>query len=95
MPVLLPPPQYDHPYEHRLIVETLPYFEVDARCGKAFRARFEGCSWQFKDGMGNPTCHIIYPRLQDVNADVMVSLIRHETGHCVGWPADHPDGHYE
>lgn len=90
--ILLPPPQYDHPYEHRLVVETVPYFEVQARCGIRQDARYEACSWIFTDASGKLVCHIVYPKLADVGAYDMVRLIRHETGHCNGWGDKHQDG---
>lgn len=92
--VIMPPLEYDHPFHGRLIVETLPYWDVNSRCGTAERGRYDACSWTFQgyDGLG---CHIIYPRLSDVGERMMVELIRHETSHCNGWRADHPDGYYE
>ena len=95
MPVILPPPQYDHPYEHRMIVETVPYFEVQGGCrSHPPNGRYEACSWTFTDSAGKPVCHIIYPRLQDVGEDDMVRLVRHETAHCNGWSKDHEGGFY-
>jgi hypothetical protein len=90
MTITLPPPQYDHPYEHRLVVETIPYFEVSKACGKMPSAdRYEACSWTFVDVAGKPVCHIIYPKLADVGAETMIRVIRHETGHCNGWSGKH------
>lgn len=93
--ILLPPHQYDHPFNGRLIVHVERYFDVAKECGQydpVPGSRVEACARVFPDPQ-NPeklACTVIYPRLKDVGSDDMVALIRHETAHCNGWPADHP-----
>lgn len=96
--VILPPAEYDHPFAGRLIVETIPFFDVQSACGRVEgfygSGRVDACSRLFADNLnpGNMACHIIYPRA--VDEDTMVALIRHETGHCNGWAYDHPNGRF-
>ena len=95
--VILPPAQYDHPFAGRLVVEQIPLRDVQAACRLHPASGYtEACAWTFADPMqpGKLACRIIYPRLSDVGADMMVALNRHETGHCDGWPANHPGGHF-
>lgn len=95
--IWLPPTPYDHPfaYPSHLIVETLDYWEVDKACrakgAAASEGRYEGCTWTWSTADGEEGCHMILPRLGTggIGVDDLVRLIRHETGHCNGWPADH------
>lgn len=95
MAVFLPPPQYDHPFEGHLVVEVLPYYEVDGRCGKAKHGRYDACSWTFTYN-NLPACHIVYPKLgvDGVTVSYFIDLVRHETAHCNGWPGTHPNAHF-
>lgn len=95
--IALPPEQYDHPFDGRLIVETISWWDVADRC-RPIRDAW-ACSWRFQDPQnpGKFACHVIYPKLGTggIDEDELVSLIRHETGHCNSWPADHPGGRFE
>lgn len=84
--VVLPPPEYDHPYAGRLIVQTVSIWSMPVACGLR---DVVACSFRM-----NGVCRVIYPRLSDVGQAKMLDLIRHETAHCNGWPKDHPGGHF-
>lgn len=94
--VYLPPPQYAHPFTGDLEVEVIPWEDVARRCGLP---GVNACARTFikfsPDGKAELACHIIYPRLSDVGPEVFVRLICHETAHCNGWPADHPDATFD
>lgn len=97
-PIDLPPPQYDHPFAGNLTVEVIDWRDVPARCGLRW---VNACAMRYLSiGLNGHldwnSCTIIYPRLNQygINADDFVKLIRHETGHCNGWPNDHPDARF-
>lgn len=79
------------------MVHTVAYFDVAKECGQVDPtpgSRVEACMVKVFPDPQNPdklACTIIYPRLKDVGTDDMVSIIKHETAHCNGWPADHPN----
>ena len=69
-----PPARYDHPYDEHV----LSLAQVREICG------YEnwGCAW-----ITAGTCY----RVLLSDGPVSVSFLRrHETAHCNGWPADHP-----
>ena len=89
MSIDLPPVRYDHPYPSVIVRHVSPS-EIARLCGGpspalAWVSEAGGC----QDWEGS-TC-IIYirsplpPRYKGERF-----VIRHETGHCNGWPADHP-----
>jgi len=83
--VLEPPAQYNHPYNGPIVERVMPVAEVRALCtSKGASAKGVACSW-VSDG----TCYIVLPN--DEQAPVS-TYRRHETAHCNGWPADHPQG---
>lgn len=85
--VILPPAEYDHPYSLPISIQTVSLEDVPAACG--LKGHIDACAFR------HPlACRVIYPRVQDVGTDKLVALIRHETAHCNGWPANHPGGHY-
>ena len=81
--ILEPPPQYDHAYHGHVIEQRLSSEQVRRICGSP-----DACSWRDE----KKVCHIVIRTGAD-SADVGL-MRRHETGHCNGWPAFHPDGRW-
>jgi hypothetical protein len=86
----LPPVQYDHPFDGILTVRRLSESDIVKVCDvrPVEYPTHLGCAFP---GGRKPHC-LIYI----VNDDVLASygqnakaLLRHETGHCNGWGADH------
>lgn len=102
-PIDLPPAQYDHPFAGPLSVEVMDWSKVAGRCGLR---GVKACAWRVlvlaPDGKSVKwSCHVVYPRIalswldfDGVSPEDEVELIRHETGHCNGWPNDHPDNRF-
>ena len=82
----VPPALYDHPHPDMIVIERSPA-EVHRICaaigGKLTKAgnRFVACA-----PIGRAKCAIVIPHHHPQKA----ALIRHERGHCNGWPANHP-----
>lgn len=81
----VPPAHYDHPHPDMLVIERSPA-EVDRICraiGAHSRSnsRIVACA-----PIGKARCAIVIP----VSHPQKAALVRHERGHCNGWPADHP-----
>lgn len=89
--LILPPVEYDHAYKGMLIVETVATREeLRTQCGAAFGPWTLGCAW--RSTYPADSCRIIM-----VDEKVMKAfgwrrdmILRHEIGHCNGWPGDHP-----
>lgn len=83
-PILEPPAQYDHPYQGQVIEQRLSFLQILQLChGPA-----TSCAWVSKGA-----CYLALP--QDEHDSRLIALIRqHEVGHCNGWPAHHPGGHW-
>lgn len=86
---ILPPAEYDKPYTGRLILETVPNQEELAKfCGKAYIPGLTlGCSQRRAD-----SCKIVLvpDAIITMNGWTRALMLRHELGHCNGWPGDHP-----
>jgi hypothetical protein len=83
---LVPPAEFDMPYPGQTDLTIVDSSNVVNECSTdTFRAPFgtAGCAW-----VESGTCHIVVA-LHSPRANVG-DLIRHERGHCNGWPADHP-----
>lgn len=102
--VVLPPAQYDHPFTGELHVISAPYWEINKRCrGHEQNARVQACAattWMRATAAepAHMRCIIVLPAYDPVigvTNEFLALLMRHEIGHCNGWPADHAGGHYE
>jgi hypothetical protein len=93
-----PPVRYDHPHPSLRILQR-DYLAVDPICRAMFpRTRFPlatnthrilGCA---QVGDGERPCWIVVPRAGEglISEAQRAEIIRHEQGHCNGWPGDHP-----
>ena len=87
-----PPARFDHPFSGKLVVRRLPQPEVIAACRDLVRGlasvavtyRQRGCA-RLRDGR----CTIIMID-RPFRGTRPEAVLRHEVGHCNGWPADHP-----
>jgi hypothetical protein len=98
-----PPPEYDFPYEGVLMVQQLKIEDVRKVCAEQRAAN--GCAlvlsnlpgrWWTVDlyQTGNrAACVIVIPTDSFLRESHQKreDIIRHETGHCNGWPGDHPN----
>ena len=91
-----PPPEFDKPYEGVMAIYRMPLADVQKFCPPGIYACTSREQRVLPRGIGERTvCHIfISPddvlaqrrERQDFN-----EVLRHETGHCNGWPGDHPN----
>jgi len=86
-PLILPPVEYDHDYSGNLIVQEVPTIEELLETCKLTVRWALGCTTLTDWG-----CHVYL-----VPESVMKkygwwkeAMMRHELGHCNGWPGDHP-----
>jgi hypothetical protein len=89
-PNILPPAEYDHPYDGELIIVQKE--GATARCPDNGAFTFKpvlGCA--FRD-VPNNRCLIVLAPKELIESFGWTSEIvkRHEVGHCHGWPAHHP-----
>lgn len=87
----LPPPEYDHHYEGHLILKLVDsYSELLRLCGKERQPATLACARRTNDG---ERCfvHILTDDLIRRRGYTPEILMRHEIGHCNGWPGDHPN----
>jgi hypothetical protein len=89
-----PPARYDHAYSGKLVLRKIPQEQLRAACDNLFirnhltiRATtgMRGCSFR-KGGR----CEVLTIDRTYRRATPQAAL-RHELGHCNGWPANHPN----
>lgn len=90
-----PPARFDFPYKGELTVKRLPQVDVVEAC----RVLFTLYDVQAKASLTSRGCAVITSK----NSCIVVTVdktykratpeavLRHEMGHCNGWPANHPD----
>jgi len=79
---LLPPPQYDHPFDGELIIVTAPDLDT---LRMACRWDVRGCAQLY-----GRSCTVIMPPETWGDRQDREEVLRHEIGHCNGWPAQYP-----
>lgn len=83
----LPPAIYDHAFPGQVNVHHLPPREIQVYCGN----ELAGACTPTQSATG--TCIVYVAMGSAFIPDLVQLMIRHETGHCNGWPADHPSPH--
>ena len=89
----LPPAEYDHPFDGEVVVfDELDEKALQRECGRAINLR-PGATAIACAPMGGPgkkcVVHIGEQRLLALQASSFENILRHEIGHCNGWPGDH------
>jgi len=89
---ILPPPEYDRPYTGRLTVDTVPTQRALAEICPQAAARAPniiGCAFRSHDGSH---CRVVLVAEAVIVAlgATRAKILRHEIGHCNGWPGHHP-----
>lgn len=90
-----PPARFDHAYSGKLTIRYLPQKQVVSACAKLF-AKYRVAATSYPNQHG---CSAI---TSDTSCTVIVidkmfafatpkAVLRHEIGHCNGWPSNHPD----
>ena len=83
-----PPEAYSGPYTGQLTVIRVPQPEVVALCSELIEgvtSKQKGCAvWR-----GNSCLVVIIDKI--FMGSRPVDVLRHEIGHCNGWPEDHPE----
>jgi hypothetical protein len=88
----MPPPEYDHPYPGKLIIDVRSETEVDWWC--QFTSTRKPKLTCTLPSAHRDYCHIVTMSDDDMRAfgfDPKV-IHRHEIAHCNGWPSDHRGG---
>lgn len=87
--IALPPTQYDHEPTRPFQDIRMPYWTINNACrtfGDMPRGRVEACVIP-----GRVPLRIVP---NDVDAQTLAALIRHENGHINGWSKDHPGARF-
>jgi hypothetical protein len=82
-----PPPEFDKPFDGELIIERLSREEIQKVCPPGMLA----CAWTTPNNKDVP-CIVMIPDddfLKKRGGMQYEEILRHEIGHCNGWPADH------
>ncbi|TIV83785.1 MAG: hypothetical protein E5V64_06365 [Mesorhizobium sp.] len=94
-PTWNPPARFDHSYSGKLTLRRLPQKQVVTECAKLFaRYKVEATASLKQRGCSAITsktsCTVITVDKPYALATPQ-AVLRHELGHCNGWPASHPD----
>ena len=73
---LIPPPEYDYPYDGVVHVEVVDRDNIQRECGGP--PNIAGCAW-----VDNDICYVIIAG-KTLRASVE-DILRHEIAHCNGW----------
>jgi hypothetical protein len=89
-----PPARFDHPYDGELTVMKLPQPLLQNVCRQLF-PQFGYSDTTHKDQRGcsiprDGHCLVVTID-KPFNGATPDAVLRHERGHCNGWPANHPD----
>jgi hypothetical protein len=86
---ILPPEEYDYPYEGHLEIFRVEAERIPYVCPKTLYPLTLGCSIRFKPDPGAPlgSCHIVLALDDVINRTNWTPkiVLRHEVGHCNGW----------
>ncbi|WP_137933145.1 hypothetical protein [Mesorhizobium comanense] len=94
-PTWNPPRRFDHAFAGKLTIKRLPQREVERACRALFAkhkiraeslTNWRGCSLP----VSKHSCIVIVVNKTFMRA-TPAAVIRHEVGHCNGWPANHPN----
>jgi hypothetical protein len=95
---ILPPAEYDHPYTAGRLFVTMVDSQADVRDKCESTRQLDvalGCSGKthLKSDPSVKGCHIVIANKEVIEAAGYVYdlVLRHEIGHCNGWPGDHPN----
>lgn len=90
-----PPARFDHAFAGKLHVRYLPQKQVVSACQKLF-AKYNVSAALFPNQKGcsaltsEASCTVIVVD-KTYETATPKAVLRHETGHCNGWPANHTD----
>src|SRR5262249_21326127 len=84
-----PPPEFDKPYDGGVLaVHRAPLADIQKICGAISRGA-HACNFTLGNRLG---CLILLPPDEEIDRRLDPNdIIRHELGHCNGWPPDHPN----
>ena len=95
-----PPVEYDKPYEGVLITQRLPIDQLhkicapyQLACTMPISTGPNGIGWRLGFDGNRVACLMILPPdsyILEHHQDPK-EVLRHELGHCNGWPSDHPN----
>ncbi|RWL14895.1 MAG: hypothetical protein EOR57_31610 [Mesorhizobium sp.] len=90
-----PPARFDNAYTGKLTVIKLPQKQVVTACAKLFASYKVAAKSSFTQRgcaaiTGKTSCTVIVIDKPYALATPK-AVLRHELGHCNGWPANHPD----
>jgi hypothetical protein len=84
---ILPPVEFDHYYEGDLTIKVVPdLISLRAACSNE-KENILACAWH-----NSKSCviYMVEDRVMRERGWTTGLLLRHEIGHCNGWPGDHP-----
>jgi len=85
---ILPPPEYDRPYDGDLTIRVVPTFEALRVACNVYNPAMLACA---RHNAKSCIVYLVEDELMRERGWNTGLLLRHEIGHCNGWPSDHPD----
>src|SRR5262249_20102553 len=100
---ILPPPEYDHPYTGELlIIEVEKQQTLIDNCPTIYRNKPPNTPAIACTIRHEKSCVVLiaskdqFPWFQMIHKSYSYeNVLRHEIGHCNGWPGDHPNSVYD
>jgi hypothetical protein len=85
---IFPPEEYDHYYEGDLTIRIVPTIEALRDVCGSFYPRMLACAIRYPK---NCVIYMVEDEVMRKEGWTTGLLLRHEIGHCNGWPGHHPD----
>jgi hypothetical protein len=95
---MLPPLEYDHPYDGELkFITDLDQDTIKRMCGPKTSVACILGGGKLSYAYAAKECWIALARQEEIDRLGLnrEMVIRHEIGHCNGWPLDHPTPRWE
>jgi hypothetical protein len=88
----LPPEEFDRPYQGLLTITRGDAAVMEKNCPKTAFPITLGCAKRYTMNGQDYSCyvHIAEDSILQPTGWSYEIVLRHELGHCLGWPANHP-----
>jgi hypothetical protein len=91
---VLPPIEYDYPFDGELIIQRGDRAYMEAQCPRTPLPITLGCAFRragTAEGKASTYCRVVIANSEILKDSIWTyeTILRHEVGHCNGWGKDH------
>ncbi|AWC25356.1 hypothetical protein CO731_04851 [Aminobacter sp. MSH1] len=86
-----PPARFDFPYPGKMIIRYLPQPKVVEECRRISKGSIDSLTTRGCAKRLSPKVCVVVIVEETYKRATPSAVLRHERGHCNGWPGTHPD----